>query len=209
MPVLRDPRLDYLDALVETVPRPCHRALDVGCGEGEFARRLAPLAEHVIGIDRSAEMVAAARALTPDTLHVDFVHGELLAHPFGDGEFDCVVAVASLHHIELDAALAVMRRVLRPGGTLAILGLARDSSPLDYLRSAVALGVGALVRAPSRGEWRSPLAIGPSKMPLHDPQTTYREVREAAQRRLPGARFTRHLFFRYSLVWEKPLASEA
>jgi hypothetical protein len=97
-----------------------------------------------------------------------------------------------------------MRRILSPRGTLAILGLARDSGPLDFLRSAVALPLTFLLRGRAAGDWRSRLAVGPSRMPLKDPTTTYADVERAAQKILPGAQFSRHLFFRYSLVWTKP-----
>jgi ubiquinone/menaquinone biosynthesis C-methylase UbiE len=205
---MRDPRLSYLDELLSAVPVGTRRALDVGCGEGELARRLADRVERVVAIDRSAEMIEQARALTPQHRNLTLVVGDFLEHGFADDAFDLVVAVASLHHLDLGPALAEMSRILRPGGTLLVHGLARDSSVLDYTRSALALALGLFVRA-RRGEWRSPLAIGPSKMPLRDPTTTYREVARRSARLLAGRRFTRHLFFRYTIAWHKPEAPGA
>jgi len=54
----------YHDVLLRAVPRPCPRALDVGCGEGDFARRLSERAGLVVGLDRSPEVIARAEALS-------------------------------------------------------------------------------------------------------------------------------------------------
>ncbi|MGP8059453.1 MAG: methyltransferase domain-containing protein [Acidimicrobiales bacterium] len=104
--------------------------LDVGCGPGtitvDLATRVAP--GQVIGIDVSAEVVARAgelgRASGPG--NVRFATGDVYALAFDDASFDVVHAHQVLQHLTRPVdALAEMRRVLRPGGVLAV----RDS---DY-----------------------------------------------------------------------------
>ena len=101
-----------LEAVAEIDPR---RILDVGCGRGQFAERIArELGASVIGVDQSERMVQLTRARG-----IDAVVGDVRALPFDPDEFDCVLAAWMLFHVtEVDAALAEIARVLRPGGRL-------------------------------------------------------------------------------------------
>lgn len=110
--------------------RPGQRVLDVGCGPGtitaDLARRVAP--GEVLGIDLSAEVVETAARDFPatDDARVGFAVGDVYSLDLDDATFDVVFAHQVLQHLsEPVAALAEMRRVLRPAGLLA----ARDS---DY-----------------------------------------------------------------------------
>jgi len=107
---------DAFDKAFETVaesqPR---RVLEVGCGMGNFAERLArETAAEVVATDLSPRMVEVARERGLDARVADVQ--EL---PFDEGEFDCVVANAMLYHVEdVDRALSELARVLEPGGKL-------------------------------------------------------------------------------------------
>jgi SAM-dependent methyltransferase len=101
------------------------RLLDVGCGPGtitvDLAGRVAP--GTVVGIDAEAAVVARARRLGPGPA---FATGDAFALSFARASFDVVHAHQVLQHLtDPVAALTEMRRVLRPGGLLAV----RDS---DY-----------------------------------------------------------------------------
>jgi len=90
--------------------------LEVGCGGGQLAARIAaenPQAR-VVATDLSARMaeLAGSRGVVAQVADVQ-------ALPFGDGAFDVVAAMWMLYHVpDLDAGLAQLRRVLRPGGLL-------------------------------------------------------------------------------------------
>jgi 2-polyprenyl-6-hydroxyphenyl methylase/3-demethylubiquinone-9 3-methyltransferase len=91
--------------------------LDLGCGKGRFAAALAREGAEVIGLDCSAAMLAAARGL-------DRVRGSARRLPFASACFDAVVAVEVFEHLPGNAIGTVLRearRVLRPGGVLAIV----------------------------------------------------------------------------------------
>jgi ubiquinone/menaquinone biosynthesis C-methylase UbiE len=113
--------------------RPGQRLLDVGCGPGtntlDLAERVAPGV--VLGIDASADVVERARAAAdarprPGVTDVSFEVGDVYALEHPDDAFDVVHAHQVLQHLtEPVAALREMRRVLAPGGTVAV----RDS---DY-----------------------------------------------------------------------------
>lgn len=89
-------------------PDPPARVLEVGCGEGEFARAIVELGHRVSAIDPDAPEGAIFQAVSL----------EEFADP---GTFDAVVANRALHHIpDLRGALAKVARLLRPGGGLTV-----------------------------------------------------------------------------------------
>ncbi|HTJ33749.1 MAG TPA: class I SAM-dependent methyltransferase [Dactylosporangium sp.] len=96
--------------------------LDLGCGEGQAARRLARAGATVTGIDPTArliELAEAAEAREPLGIRYSVGRAECL-DGLPDASTDAVCAVLVLHHTDpLEAAVAEVRRVLRPGGVLA------------------------------------------------------------------------------------------
>src|SRR5579884_165370 len=104
---------------------PGQALLDVGCGPGtittDLARRVAPGA--VVGIDAAAGGLDQARAHAGEAAvdNVRFEVGDVYALAYDDGSFDVVHAHQVLQHLtDPVRALREMRRVLRPGGTLAV-----------------------------------------------------------------------------------------
>jgi ubiquinone/menaquinone biosynthesis C-methylase UbiE len=97
------------------------RALDVGCGTGVLAQRLAERGYTVTGVDPSEGMLEVMRRQSPQTTAMRASGTEL---PFPDGRYDLVYTVATLHHIAEPGAvagtLAEMVRVTRPGGRIVI-----------------------------------------------------------------------------------------
>ena len=112
-----------LDApmLARVTDRGFRTALDVGCGEGRFCRKLQQLGIKTVGIDPTAALIAQARALDPaGEYHI--TAAESLDIP--PAAFDLVVSYLSLIDIpDLAGALQWMAAALRPGGTLLIANL--------------------------------------------------------------------------------------
>ena len=100
---------------------PKGRALDVGCGTGVLARRLADVGYEVVGADPSEGMLDVLRA---HDARVDAVVASGTALPFPDASFDVVLTVATLHHIadpaDVRRTLGEMVRVVRPGGRVLV-----------------------------------------------------------------------------------------
>ena len=95
------------------------RVLDAGCGTGRFGSELAESGlARVWGVDPSPEMLAVARA---KTRRATFKQARVEALPFKDGWFDAAVAWLVVHLIDRPTAFAELRRVLRPGGRLAVV----------------------------------------------------------------------------------------
>ena len=188
----------YQPVILRAVPAGCGAALEVGCGDGLLASRLAERCAAVTAIDRDPRMIALARSAPPATGpgQVAFVEADFLAHPLATESFDFACANTSLHHMDFAAALTAMARALRPGGRLAVVGLAANGPIRDYLFDGPAIPVGLAYRAV--------YGQGDPGAPVKDPEMTWAEVRAIAGRLLPGVRYRRHLLFRYSLLWSKP-----
>lgn len=184
----------YHQTVLNAIPPNCGKALDVGCGAGALARELAPRCREVIGLDEDHECLAAATA--EGVPNLTFVQGDFLERLFAENSFDFVVTVAALHHMPLRTALERIRRLLRPGGVFAVIGLYRSATPMDYLTAAVALPVSRTIRL-FTGE-------APVGAPISEPTETLRQIRAECASLMPGGVFRRRLFFRYSFVWQKP-----
>jgi SAM-dependent methyltransferase len=190
--------IHYHPLILGEVPADAERALDVGCGEGMLARALRRVVPHVTAIDLDPASLDRARRADAG-LGIEYVLGDFLTTPFEPASFHLIASVAALHHMDTAAALDRMRTLLRPGGALAVVGLARSRRPADLPRDLAALLASRALRI-GRTYWEH---AAPTLWP---PPETYAEVRRIALRTLPGVRYRRHLLWRYSLTWTRPLA---
>jgi 2-polyprenyl-3-methyl-5-hydroxy-6-metoxy-1,4-benzoquinol methylase len=191
----------YHDRLLAAVPRPCARALDVGCGLGRFARRLAAVSNVVDALDSNEDVVQQARVLSASAGHVRVVRADFMHWTAAD-TYDFISMVAVLHHLPFDDALRKSAALLRPGGVLAVLGLER-------LQSLLGATVQSLLAFPVSGYYRVTRGTSPVSAPILEPAMTLAEIRQRARAILPGATIRRHLLWRYSLIWTKPASVEA
>ena len=99
--------LELLDA------KPGERILDLGCGTGHLTAKIAETGAHVVGIDRSPEMIRQAKEKYP-LLRFEVMDAREIQL---DGNFDAVFSNAALHWIkEPERVIAGIRKSLRPGG---------------------------------------------------------------------------------------------
>lgn len=97
---------------------------DLGCGAGDLAAALAPHVGHVLAIDESPEMLAAAGERLSDLENVDVRQGRLEELPIGDAEVDAAAVMLVLHHVASpETVLREAARCLRPGGKLLIVDM--------------------------------------------------------------------------------------
>ncbi len=198
--------------IMRNLPARRRAAVDVGCGTGVLAGKLAPHFGRVTGIDADAGMaaVASARLAQDPRVTIRRCGFEQFAAAADDGEADLITMVAVLHHLGLDDTLARIPGLLAPGGRLLVVGLARVNSVPDLavdLISAAANPVMGLIKHPRPARpGEGPAAGQPVMpvMPVRDPATTLAEIAAAAGAHLPGTAIRRRLFFRYTLRWDKP-----
>jgi SAM-dependent methyltransferase len=143
-------------------------------------------------------MLARARELSTGVVGLEFSGGDFAGCALPPASFDFVCFLASLHHMDQEAALRKARGLLRPGGRLVVVGLARSANLWEEVLS------GLCVPPAWFGGLRPENAGTPEGMPVHDPGLGWGETRALARRVLPGARFRRRLYFRYSLRWTNP-----
>jgi SAM-dependent methyltransferase len=199
----------YHRLLLGQLPQRCHHVLDVGCGAGSFAARLARRVEQVDAVDRSAAMIEVARQRTPD--NVNCILADALIDPLPGGIYDAIFSISALHHMPLQDALPRFAALLRPGGVLAVVALPRVDLP-NELPTEVVAAVGhhllgaVFVTARSVGskDWFAKDSTHAAMPVVMDPQLTTRQVANQASALLPGVRVRRLLFWRYLLRWQKP-----
>ena len=118
----------WRDETAAAVVSPGDRVLDACCGTGDLAIAAAKAGGNVIGLDFSEPMLARAREKNPD---IDWVSGDATRMPFPDESFDAATVGFGVRNLDdLERGLAELRRVLKPGGRLAILEITRPSGLL-------------------------------------------------------------------------------
>ncbi|MGY2052115.1 class I SAM-dependent methyltransferase [Methylobacterium sp. JK268] len=153
--------LAALDAIAaRAAPR---RALDLGCGGGHVAYRLAPHAGTVTACDLSGEMLAAvaATAAARELSNIETVEAPAERLPFADGTFDFVATRFSAHHWrDVEGGLREARRVAARGAPMIVIdGLSPGDPLLDtHLQAVELLRDPSHVRDYSLSEWGGALA---------------------------------------------------
>lgn len=175
-------------------------ALDVGCGDGLLVQRLAAVCGSVTGIDAHSASIQRARARLGACGGARVIEGDFLQHDFGVEAFDLVVFAASLHHMDEAAALEKAKALLAPGGLLLVVGCARPESVLDWgieLLRVIPARLGSALHGERNG--------GNTGAPVAEPQLSLRDIRSLCRRILPGTKLRLGLYYRYLLIWKKPV----
>lgn len=114
---------------------PGKTAVDLGAGTGKFTPNLLTTGARVMAVEPVAAMRAKLSARLPG---VEALDGTAAAMPLGDASVDAVVCAQSFHWFATREALAEIRRVLKPGGTLGLIWNVRDES-VDWVAALQAI----------------------------------------------------------------------
>ncbi len=196
----------YHTFLLKHLPSSCHRALEIGCGTGNFARRLAALSEQVLAMDLSPEMIRLARERSAEFPNIEFQLADVREVPLNLASFDCIATIATLHHLPLTEVLQKMKAALKPGGVLLVLDLFEPAGLADSLSNLLAIPVSVSLRLIHHGRLlpRRDERDAWAAHEVHDLYPTIPEVQALCASVLPGAQIRKHLLWRYSIVWQKP-----
>ena len=182
---------------IRNVVTACTDILDVGCGDGSLVRCLDDGKRSLVGIDVDEACIRRALHCSHSD-HARFVCGSFETYDFGK-KFDGVIFVASIHHMDMEAALVKAKALLKPGGILLIVGLARPSTFFDWVVEALRV-IPCIILSRIRHMQSSEEKDIP--VSYHFPEMD--EIRATARLLLPGSRLRYGLFYRYLLSWKKP-----
>ena len=174
----------------------CHSILDVGCGDGALISYLDDGTKHLIGIDNERSCIDQAnrRYKTENTafMCLDFEDFDT------DRRYDAVTFVASLHHMDMKAAIEKAIGLLEDDGVLLIVGLANPSNIIDYIIEGLRIIPSSVISRINH------IRSSESKnIPVSYDFPDMDEVRKTANTLLPGYTIKYGLFYRYLLKWTK------
>jgi ubiquinone/menaquinone biosynthesis C-methylase UbiE len=194
----------YHNFLLKYVPHNCEEALEIGCGTGAFARRLATRCKRVVALDLSSEMIRVARSRSGEFHNLEFQQADAMQWDFPASHFDYICSVATLHHLQQRLLLAKIKDALKPRGVLVVLDLVQSNSLAERLLDVMALSVSGSLRLVHNGRLKPPAEVRKAweQHGKHDSYSTVSEIRALADEILPGSDVRRRLLWRYSLVYQ-------
>ena len=158
-------------------------------------------------MDLSPRMIEAARS--KDHPNIEYLVADAASWGFPNERFDCAAWIATLHHLLLGSMLAKMRDALKPGGTLLLLDLYRACTATGRVVGALAAPASKAIRLARTGslvERQVPeLQKAWEEHGKVDTYPTLAAVRRACETELRSGVVRRHLLWRYTVVWRKPL----
>jgi len=189
--------MHYHRWVLDAVPSGASTALDVGSGDGLLAFDLAERGLSVTAIDCDQPSVQRARSDPRATDRVTFVVGDVFTHDFEPVTFDVVASIAMLPHVDAIKGIRRMRRLVGPGGVIAIVGFATPSSGGDVARGVA----GSLYKKSMQMRGKYWEHEAPTCWP---PPCSIAEMRKVVANELPGAEFKPLLSGRYGVTWRAP-----
>ncbi|MBA3768794.1 MAG: methyltransferase domain-containing protein [Acidobacteria bacterium] len=195
----------YHNYIRRHLPLYCENALEIGCGTGEFTRLLATRAGSVLAIDLSPQMIRLAQQQSANYPNIEYMLGDAMRLSLPVERYDCIVSLATLHHLQLEQALLKIKRALKTDGVLIIHDLVADEGFIDGVSSALAYPISAARRFWKTGRLRAPREVRDAwaEHGKGEVYLTLNEVGEMCRKYLPQARIQRHLMWRYTVVWHR------
>ena len=167
--------------------------LEVGCGDGLPAQRLAAVSRSVTAIDPDPAAIQRATDRLAAHAHVAVSREAFDAYQPAR-RFDLITFVASLHHMDLRPALVKARDLLTPSGEIAVVGCSANKTVRDWVWGAMSVPVARL------GSWwhSETRDVG---VVVTDPREGLDDIRRTADDVLPGATLRRAFYYRYLMRW--------
>ncbi len=197
----------YHNFLLRQLPFQCTNILDLGCGTGELTRLLAKQAQNVVAIDLSPKTIEIAKQRSQDYTNLDFQVADILKWEFPREHFDAIVSIAALHHVPVKKLLPHLKTALIPGGKLVILDLLKYENLQESLSDIIAVPLNWIMQMLYNSHIKqSPEALEAMREHLRtDEYLTLSQIRKIYTNSLSEAKIKKHLFWRYSIVWKKPI----
>ena len=190
--------------MIKYIPKNCNYILDVGCGTGELTKKLSLFGKEIIGIDISENMLNEAEKRNYDEKirYIKISVEDYLEET--DKQFDIIISIAALHHMNEEKILKIMKNKLTESGKILILDLVQNKTIADYFLTIIAVILNPLVMLIMNGRLRvskneREAWAGHFK---YDKYLTIVDIKNIAKKILGKVKIKRHLFWRYSLIYK-------
>jgi ubiquinone/menaquinone biosynthesis C-methylase UbiE len=195
----------YHRYLINKIPEQCRHILEIGCGTGGFSRLLAQRAERVLAIDLSSQMIRLAQESSKLYPNIDFVTSDAMTYHLPENQFDCIATLTTLHHLPMETILRKIKMALKPGGVFVCLDLYQRSNLSDLFFDSVAYPANLFLSLIKTGKPRPSKEVREAyaEHGKTDTYLTLPQIEQICADILPGALVSRHLFWRYSIIWKK------
>ena len=195
----------YDSFLLQFIPASCNSALEIGCGTGAFTRLLALRTNHVTATDLSGEMIRVARQRSTGCRNIEYTVGDVLEMDLPAGQFDCIVMIATLHHLPAESVLEKLKHALTPEGVLILHDLLTPTGILDRAADLVRFPINMASRYLRTGRLLASREVRRAwaEHGKKERYLTKREVAAMRERYLEGGYVKYHLLWRYTVVWRK------
>ena len=206
-----DHNRQYQNYLIKNIPKNCDRILDVGCGTGELTKKLVLFGKEITGIDISENMLHEAEKRNYDEKikYIKISAEDYLEET--DRQFDIIISIAALHHMNEERILKIMKNRLTENGKILVLDIVKEKTIFDYFLSIIAVILNPIIMLVMNGRLR----VSKNEREAwaehfqYDKYLTITEVKNIAKNVLGKAKIKRHLFWRYSLIYSNKSAINA
>ena len=197
----------YHSFLLSQLPIKGQTVLEIGCGTGAFSRLLAQRFERVIAIDLSPKMIEVAQQHSQHFDNIDFQVADILQWQFPKEKFDVIASIATFHHLPLENLLSCLQSALKPGGKLVILDLVKYKYPQDTAIDIISVAFNWLIQKIQNRKTKltQEELLAWKEHSITDEYLTFSEAKKIHSNFLEKVTIKKHLFWRYSVVWQKPL----
>ncbi|MBE6117669.1 MAG: class I SAM-dependent methyltransferase [Erysipelotrichaceae bacterium] len=174
----------------------CKSILDIGCGDGSLLMYLDDGQKELVGLDIDSFCIRKACERNRSG------HAEFILTSFDDYDprrsFDAVIFVASIHHMDMRAAIEKAKALLSPNGLLLIVGLASPSTFTDYIIEGLRV-IPCKILSCVKGMHSSE----DEQIPVSYNYPPLNEIRSILADELPHHNLRYGLYYRYLLEWAK------
>lgn len=199
----------YHKLLLNYIPERCRIILEIGCGTGRFSRLLASRAEKVLAVDLSPQMIRLAKERSKLYPNIDFIEGDAATFHLPNNQFDCIATLTTMHHLPIESILEKIKKALKPGGVFVCLDLYQRANLTDWIFDGAAYPASLILTWLKTGKPKPPREVREAYAE-HGKTDTYPvlpDIKRICARILPCAKVSRHLFWRYSIIWKKDSAA--
>jgi 2-polyprenyl-3-methyl-5-hydroxy-6-metoxy-1,4-benzoquinol methylase len=193
----------YQNYLLKSIPKNNTYILDVGCGTGELTKKLVPYSNEIIGIDISENMVNEALKRNNDK-KINYIKVSVEEYlEKTDKQFDIIISIAALHHMNEEKVLEMMKNKLTKNGKIIILDLVKRDIK-DYLLAIIVAPLSILLRLKNNGNIKVSKAEKEAWAGhfQYDKYLTIKEIKKMVKIKLGKAKVKKHLFWRYSIIYK-------